>query len=310
MEDVRLHMAMLQLTPRERDAVVRAGYRYSSDFEGVNSRRLCRDTGLEADKAQGLLGHRERKANCSQYRITPGKQHIVTGSRDLDAALGGGVEVGKVTEVVGHPGAGKTQLAMQLAIVTCLPEAQGGLGSEVIYIDTEGSLLPERCEEMCAHLLDTINKETGVTLTVEDVLSKMSVIRALDTTQLLAALHTLSKTKLSCRLLCVDSIAFSFRQDTFDYVRRTQHLSSVIMQLRQIAASQDVAVLVANQVTTKLDMSLVPALGETWSHAAEKNISLTVLSDGRRCATITGASIKPGTCFFLIYDGGLCDCAS
>lgn len=34
---------------------------------------------------------------------------IVTLCRDFDAALGGGVRVGSITEIVGGPGVGKTQ---------------------------------------------------------------------------------------------------------------------------------------------------------------------------------------------------------
>lgn len=35
---------------------------------------------------------------------------IITLCKDLDDAIGGGIRVGSITELVGNPGAGKTQL--------------------------------------------------------------------------------------------------------------------------------------------------------------------------------------------------------
>lgn len=39
-----------------------------------------------------------------------GRGHVVSFCAAVDAVLGGGVEVGRVTEVCGEPGTGKTQL--------------------------------------------------------------------------------------------------------------------------------------------------------------------------------------------------------
>eukprot|EP00043_Microstomoeca_roanoka_P009415 m.89426 g.89426 ORF g.89426 m.89426 type:complete len:96 (-) comp14577_c0_seq5:120-407(-) len=62
--------------------------------------------------------------------------------------LGGGIEPRKLTEFCGAPGAGKTQLAMQLSANCQLPEELGGLAGSVAYIDTEGSFMPERFQTM------------------------------------------------------------------------------------------------------------------------------------------------------------------
>lgn len=64
--------------------------------------------------------------------------------RSLDELLNGGAKMGQVTEISGPPGAGKTQFLMQLAVSCTLPIVMGGLGGACIYIDTEGSFVPER----------------------------------------------------------------------------------------------------------------------------------------------------------------------
>lgn len=71
--------------------------------------------------------------------------------RSLDQLLGGeGVSLGEVLEISGSPGVGKTQLLMQLAVSCTLPVVMGGLGGSCLYVDTEGSFVPERFYQIVA----------------------------------------------------------------------------------------------------------------------------------------------------------------
>jgi RecA/RadA recombinase len=65
---------------------------------------------------------------------------ITTGSKRLDALLGGGVETQAITESYASFGSGKTQLGFQLAVNVQLPPEKGGLGRSALWIDTENSL--------------------------------------------------------------------------------------------------------------------------------------------------------------------------
>ena len=47
-------------------------------------------------------------------------------------------------QVSGPPGSGKTQFCLMLSVQSALPEAVGGCGSPVIYVDTEGAFSAER----------------------------------------------------------------------------------------------------------------------------------------------------------------------
>ena len=74
---------------------------------------------------------------------------IVSFSKSVDSMLGGGIAKGEVTEIVGLPGVGKTQLCMQLCVdAQRLPTAFGGVQGDAVYLDTEGSFSPERCFTM------------------------------------------------------------------------------------------------------------------------------------------------------------------
>lgn len=115
------------------------------------------------------------------------QQYVVpTFSFALDHALHGGIHLGELTEVAGSPGAGKTQLLMQLAVSAFLPKLFGGLGStpcadpafspwrrrfvqdgdaaesmnrsRVLYIDTEGSFSVNRFREIAAAAVVQVTK--------------------------------------------------------------------------------------------------------------------------------------------------------
>ncbi|KAF8284050.1 DNA recombination and repair protein RAD51 [Trypanosoma cruzi cruzi] len=75
-------------------------------------------------------------------------ERVTTFCRGIDTLLGGGLPVGTVSEVCGPPGVGKTQMLMQLAVNCLLPRELGGLHGSCLFIDTEGSFVPERFREI------------------------------------------------------------------------------------------------------------------------------------------------------------------
>jgi DNA repair protein RadA len=65
-----------------------------------------------------------------------------SGSPGIDRLLGGGYRAGTLTEFFGSSNSGKSQLAMQAALLAARE------GRRVLFIDTEGAFRPERLEEM------------------------------------------------------------------------------------------------------------------------------------------------------------------
>jgi len=80
---------------------------------------------------------------------------IITFCRSIDQLFyqKSGIPIGSLTEIVGLPGVGKTQFGMQLAVNTRLPIVLGGVQGQTLYIDSEGSLAPERIKTMADALL-------------------------------------------------------------------------------------------------------------------------------------------------------------
>ncbi|KAH7107079.1 Rad51-domain-containing protein [Auriculariales sp. MPI-PUGE-AT-0066] len=69
---------------------------------------------------------------------------ISTGSKSVDAILGGGVQSQSITEVYGEFRTGKTQLSHTMCIMAQLPPEMGGAAGKVAFVDTEGTFRPDR----------------------------------------------------------------------------------------------------------------------------------------------------------------------
>ena len=205
---------------------------------------------------------------------------IITFSKSLDEMLGGGVSIGEVTEICGLPGAGKTQVAMQLCVNANLPHQVGGTCGQAVYIDTEGSFSPERCQSMAEALVRHVHKSTRGRVDIPDwfepdsILDSIHVFRVYDEATQMATLEALPRfldqhlhpPSRPIRLIVLDSVAFHFRATTTDYSGRSRAISKVASLLSDMASKYHLATLVVNQMTTKVNgdtSEIVPALGES-----------------------------------------------
>ena len=150
---------------------------------------------------------------------------------------------------------------------------------------------------------------------MESILESIDVFRVHDETALLATLYSLQhhiesaaallaaeqqqqqstqSLALPVKLIVVDSIAFHFRAvtptDSSYYLQRTKTLASLASYLGDLAQQHDLAVVVINQMTTKINNNnvsnnvnnnndaaslVVPALGESWAHATATRLILS-----------------------------------
>ena len=239
------------------------------------------------------------------------KRQIITFCEALDRVLGGGVAVGEITEFCGSPGCGKTQLGIQLAVDTCIPESFGGVDGEVMYIDTEGSFDIQRVIDMSKALLKHLERNLSLMAkrndpalaemrekqrveldrvnSLDHILSRIHYCRVHSYSEQIAFVNTLPallKKHPSTKLIVLDSVAFHFRHDFENMAKRARLLNAHAQKLNMIASEHELAVVVTNQMTTRLqsvggktESYLVPALGESWSHAITTRIVLSVLDE-------------------------------
>ncbi|XP_074244190.1 DNA repair protein RAD51 homolog 3 [Saimiri boliviensis] len=330
------------LSPAVRAKLVSAGFQTAEELLEVKPSELSKEVGISKEEALETLQilRRECLTNKPRYAGTSesGKKctalelleqehtqgSIITFCSALDNILGGGVPLMKTTEICGAPGIGKTQLCMQLAVDVQIPECFGGVAGEAVFIDTEGSFMVDRVVDLATaciqHLHLIAEKHKGEEhrkaledFTLENILSHIYYFRCRDYTELLAQVYLLP-TFLSehskVRLVIVDGIAFPFRHDLDDLSLRTRLLNGLAQQMISLANNHRLAVILTNQMTTKINKNqalLIPALGESWGHAATIRLIFHWDQKQRLATLYKSPSQKESTVLFQITPQGFRD---
>ena len=127
-----------------------AGFHTVESLSMVPRKTLITVKGISEQKADKILAEVGKLIPMGFTTATVYHQrradilHISTGSKELDAILGGGIETGSITEIFGEFRTGKSQLCHTLAVTCQLDVESGGTNAKCIYIDTEGTFRPER----------------------------------------------------------------------------------------------------------------------------------------------------------------------
>lgn len=191
------------------------------------------------------------------------------------------------------------------------------MNSTLSRVDCEGSFVSSRMLEIAQA---TSQKYLG-SLTAHSILESISLIRPESQSSFTEYIvndleETVKQSHGATKLIVIDSIAFYFRSFTGDYAERTRTLSLLAQKLRRIAQIYQVAIVVTNQMTTKVKTSggggslMVPAMGESWGHCCTHRIIL-LWHNKKRCAWLCKSSTRQdGLAAYEIAESGLRDVSS
>ena len=207
--------------------------------------------GLGDKTAKKLIWNARNALGMTEF-ITAGEidentEYITTGSSELNRILGGGFQTGKLTEVYGPFKSGKTNLAHTIAVTIQLPKKKGGLGSAVAYIDSENTFAKEKIKRIARRF----------ELDPKKVLSQIFHARIYSSDhqmQMIQKAETLCKTR-NVRLIVVDSLMALMRAEYVGIgmlARRQGVLNNMIHGLSRVAETYNCAILLTNQVSTKM----------------------------------------------------------
>ncbi len=235
-------------------------------------------------------------------------QKITIGSKELDALLGGGFETGAITECFGQYGSGKSQIAHALAVRAQLPPEKGGIGGQVVFIDTESTFRPERITQI----------SEGLKLNPEEVLKNIKVAKAFNSDhQVLLAekVEDLIKNGNNIRLIIVDSLMARFRSEFIGrgtLADRQQKINKHMHTLMRIADRYNVAVYVTNQVMARPDTFFGDPTeavgGNIVAHNSTYRVYLRRGKKGSRVAKMVDSPCLPeGEAIFTLTEKGIKD---
>ncbi len=232
---------------------------------------------------------------------------ITTGSKALDALLGGGVETQQITEAYGAFSSGKSQLGFQLAVNVQLPKEKGGLNGTCLFVDTEATFKPERI----AQIAESIGLDS------KKVLRNIFIARAYNSDHqvvLLEKAKDIIKEK-GVKLIIIDSLTAHFRADYTgrgELAPRQQKLNRYIHNLQKMSDVYNLAVYVTNQVMARPDMLFgdpTAAIGgHIVAHATGVRVYLRKSKQQMRIARLMDSSYLPeGEAVFRVTEKGVGD---
>jgi DNA repair protein RadA len=306
-------------------------------IKGINSRqiKLLQENGISSAEALAMspsgvvsdidgLGDKTAKKLIWNARAALGMtefipaedidentEYITTGSSELNRIFGGGLSTGKLTEVYGPFKSGKTNLAHTLSVTTQLPKKQGGLGASVAYIDSENTFSQDKIKR--------IAKRFG--LDPKKVLSQIFHARIYSSDhqeQMIGKAETLCKTR-NVRLIIVDSLMALMRAEYIGIgmlARRQAVLNNMIHALSRVAETYNCAVLLTNQVATKMVgmFSSDDAIGgNIVGHGCHFRVMFKTKgfssnnSLKRRAVIVDAPDLPPEECEFFITSAGIAD---
>lgn len=219
---------------------------------------LHRQLGFGAEEAVGTTAYLPALGNPGPSQSESEWSCISTLDDQLDAALGGGIPPGYLVEVTGESGVGKTQFLLTLLLSSQLPPPRG-LAKSAIYISTEAVLATTRLAQLLA--------SHPVLAACSDAdKPSLSRILSIQTPDLEVQEHILryqlpvAIQKHNIGLIILDSVAANYRAEfekkgdkngIASMARRSTQLLQLGALLRDLARTEGVAVVVANQVADR-----------------------------------------------------------
>jgi DNA repair protein RAD51 len=167
---------------------------------------------------------------------------ISTGSKAMDALLGGGIHTGMITDIYGESGSGKSQLCFTLC-ANCAKEA-----ASTLFIDTTGTFRPERIMEISSQL----------------ALEKITLIRAFTTMDQTNATKKILEVQPT--LVIVDSLTSLFSAE-YSGAERHRALMKYLHELALLAINSRCAIVVTNMVRTGPPITVIDQAGRNIGQA-------------------------------------------
>ncbi|MHA1371942.1 MAG: DNA repair and recombination protein RadA [Promethearchaeota archaeon] len=303
------------MTPKVLKLLMEEGITTLRRLSMVNYRDLADIDGISENRARKLVFQaREKLGMCDFITVDELEENwkwITTGSEAVDEIMGGGVTTGRITELFGAFKSGKTNFVNTLCITVQLPEEEGGLDGDVVYIDTEGTFSKAKIARI-ARRFGIEPKKALQRIHIAKVYSSDHQEQMIEKCEQVIQMYPV-------RLIVVDSLMALLRNEYVgigSLVSRQAKLNRIIHLLSSIAESANVAVLLTNQVVTKMagNVAYEDAVGgNIISHGCHFRFRLKAKGASynetleRQITVVDSVDLPPGSVTFFITEAGIAD---
>jgi RecA/RadA recombinase len=250
------------------------------------------ESSINKEKSSDIIFKSAAKVSVEEQK----RERLSTGSKNIDFLLDGGLECGAITQFYGASKVGKTHLSHSLCAV--LP-----LHYSSIYIDTQGGFSSMK--------IKSIAQTRG--LNSSKILENITVAKANTTSeqeQCIESIKIKIKSGSNIKLLILDSMTHLYK---VEYPERSQltvrqsKISKYLHLLLQIAQTNDIAVVITNQVHSNPQPysgsnKLQPIGGNILSYPCKYIINIESWGDPYRRAVLEKHPYRPHLSVPLMID--------
>ncbi|KAI5124043.1 hypothetical protein M0805_003872 [Coniferiporia weirii] len=247
------------LSSAQKALLRKCNFKEASDVLLIPSGELSKRLKVSLSEAQSIFENvcKEIASTSAQLErvVDVGNDKFTTGDASLDSVFGGGIRTGMVWELSGESASGKTQFALQLSLLVQVRPILGGLSGSACYFTTHCGIPTKRLAQLATEhplLSPSVCSLSDVHTIAVPTIELMT--HTLKTT-LLALQSSLSKdpARKPVRLVVIDSVSALFhtteKPTTLTLVERSKSLSEISRVMHSLAARDNIAFVVINEVT-------------------------------------------------------------
>lgn len=263
----------------------------------LNAQNLLRETDMIDKEFQTANESLEKRKEILR---------LSTGSKELDTLLKGGIESQAMTEFYGEYGSGKSQICFTCSVLATQPEGNGGIDSDVLFFDTEGTFRSERIAEIAGER----------DLDIKAVLERIHFSKVYNSSHLEYIINNITKyiEKYKAKMIIIDSIMSLHRAEYVGrgtLADRQQRVNNLLHKLIRISEIYNIIILVTNQIqhdpAQMFGDPVKPVGGNAIGHTATYRIYIKKSGHNRIVTMIDSPYHEYSSCKITVTKIGITD---
>ena len=316
-----------------------AGYDTLTKIVSLPDVKSLTDVGGIGEKTADLIweevtkyfGVNSQTALTFEERLEKFQVRCSTGAKALDSLLGGGIPTKQITEFYGEPQMGKTQLCYNIAVNSIIDKSIGGYYDlskldakekpRVYWIDTEFTFDPVRIRKLVSNRYPELD--------ANQILDDIIIVQPVSSDELIREVEKVFQSPDNVSTVIIDSLMAPFRSEallSFAQLNpRQQKLQQVLGIIKRGLKVRNLAVILTNQVTTKISLSgpmggppqQIAAGGLAVAHTVTNRIRLKKATKAetksrndievRKAIVEDSPFLKDGSALFVLSEKGIID---